>query len=76
MTVRFFFTEGHYRMDVFAHLLGEKKPNLLFSQTLDISREIATALAQPDAGVYFDWGPDSSRYLSHVEKRSPSPELE
>jgi hypothetical protein len=28
------------------------------------------------AGVYFDWGPDSSRYLPHVEKRPPSPDPE
>jgi hypothetical protein len=24
--------------------------------------------------LYFDWGPDSSRYLPHVEKRPPSPD--
>lgn len=69
----FRFTEGHYRMDVFAHLLGDKERILLFSQTLDISREVAALLEEPGAGLYFDWGPDSSRYLSHVEKRPPSP---
>jgi hypothetical protein len=72
----FHFTEGHYRLDVFAHLLGNERPLLLFSQGLDISREVAASLKEPGAGLYFDWGPDSSRYLLHVEKRSPSPDPE
>lgn len=67
----FRFTEGSYRMDVFARLLGDRERTLLFSQTLEISREIALQLTQPEAGLYFDWGPDSSRYLAHVDKRPP-----
>ena len=59
----FTFTEGHYKLDVFAHLLGDLKPIRVFSQELDISRDIATALREKNAGFYFDWGPDSSRYL-------------
>lgn len=72
----FQFTEGRYRLDVFARLLGDKKPVQLFSQELDISREIAESLKEPGTGLYFDWGPDSSRYLLHVDKRQPSPEPE
>jgi len=37
----FAFIERHYKMDVFAHLLGDKKKTRLFSQELEISREIA-----------------------------------
>jgi hypothetical protein len=55
-------------------LLGDKKQTQLFSQALDISRDLASALEEATAGVYFDWGPDSSCYLSHVERRSPSPD--
>lgn len=72
----FRFTEGRYRLDVFAHLLGDKEKRRLFSQTLEISPETGAALAEPGAGLYFDWGPDSSRYLPHVEKRPPSPDPE
>jgi hypothetical protein len=72
----FRFTEGRYRLEVFAHLLGDKEKIRLFSQTLEISAETGTALAPPSAGLYFDWGPDSSRYLPHVEKRPPSPDPE
>jgi hypothetical protein len=72
----FRFQEGPYEVEVFARLLGDKKQTRLFSQTLDISRELAASLEEPNAGVYFDWGPDSSRYLSHVESRPPSPDPE
>jgi hypothetical protein len=41
---------------------------------LEISRDTGTLLAERGAGLYFDWGPDSSRYLPHVEKRPPSPD--
>lgn len=70
----FRFSEGQYRIDVFAHLLGDRRRTLLFSQPIEISREIATQLAEPGNGLYFDWGPDASRYLPHVEKRPPSPD--
>jgi len=69
----FHFSEGEYRLDVFAKLLGDGQPIKLLSQKLDISREVAVALEQPGAGVYYDWGPDSGRYLTHVEKREPQP---
>lgn len=72
----FRFTEGHYKLDVFAHILGNRKRILLFSQMLDISRDIATELEERHAGLYFDWGPDSSRYLPHIEKRPPPPNSE
>lgn len=72
----FRFTEGHYRLDVFVHLLSDPKPIRLFSQALEISRDIATALEGKTVGLYFDWGPDASRYLAHVEKRPPSPNAE
>jgi hypothetical protein len=65
------FTAGHYRMDVFAKLLGDHRPILLFSQALEISREIGSMLEEAYTGLYFDWGPDSSRYLPHTDKRQP-----
>ena len=73
----FRFIEGHYKLEVFAHLLGDTKPIRLFFQELDISRDVASALQQESgAGLYFDWGPDSARYLPHVETRTPSPNVE
>jgi len=70
----FRFTEESYRLDVYAHLLGDKKQTLLLAQASEVSRELATALAEPNAGLYFDWGPDSSRYLPHIDTRPLSPD--
>jgi hypothetical protein len=71
----FRFIEGRYKLEVFARLLGDKTQTLLFSQNLNISRDIAISLENPKAGLYFDWGPDSMRYLAHVDQRpSPDPE--
>jgi len=69
----FHFTEGRYRLEVFAQLLGDGRRKLLFSQVLELSGEMAIRLAEPGAGVYFDWGPDSSRYLAHIDKRTTTP---
>jgi len=74
--ISFRFQEGQYKIEVFARLLGDKKQTQFFSQTLDVTRELAASLEEPSAGVYFDWGPDSSRYLPHVESRPPSPDPE
>jgi hypothetical protein len=72
----FRFTEGRYRVDVFAHLLGDKSPTRLFSQVLEVTRELAAALEERTSGLYFDWGPDSSRYLPHIDKRLSRPNAE
>jgi hypothetical protein len=72
----FRFTEGHYRIDVYVHLLGEQRATRLFSQALDITRDTAIALEEKGTGLYFDWGPDSSRYLTHVKKRPPVPDAD
>jgi hypothetical protein len=69
----FRFVEGRYRMQVFAQLLGARGRAVLFSQTLDVDREMAEQLRQEDCGLYFDWGPDSLRYLPHVAKRPALP---
>jgi hypothetical protein len=63
---------GQYHLRVHAKLLGDNAHKLLFSQKLEISPEIAASLEQPAAGLYFDWGPDSSRYLPHIELRPPN----
>jgi len=74
--VSFAFTEGQYRLDVYAHLLGDRKRIRLFSHTLEITHDAAILLIDSKAGVYFDWQPDSSQYLVHIEKQPliPHPE--
>jgi hypothetical protein len=69
----FCFIAGQYRIEVFAHLVGDQNRKLLFSQTLEVTHDIAAMLKEPHTGLYFDWGPDASRYLPHVDKPAPSP---
>lgn len=72
----FQFLAGHYKLSVYARLLGDRTPSLLFSQMLEITPDVATSLQDSGVGVYFDWGADSSRYLPHIDKRPPSPDPE
>lgn len=72
----FQFSAGHYCLDVYARLLGDRDRTLLFSQELEVTPDVAATLKEPGTGLYFDWGADSSRYLPHVEKRLPSPDSE
>jgi hypothetical protein len=67
---------GSYQLGVYARLLGDKTPKLLFTQQLEVAPDIARQLESPGAGLYFDWGPDSSRCLSHVDHRPPMPDPE
>lgn len=70
----FQFSAGRYRLAVFARILGDRKQTLLFSQELEVASDIAATLQEPGTGLYFDWGPDSARYLPHVDKRLPAPD--
>jgi len=74
--VHFQWLAGHYHLSVHAKLLGDKAPKVLFTQVLEITRDLAVQLEQPGAGLYFDWGPDSARYLPHIDERPPSPDPE
>jgi hypothetical protein len=68
------FTQGRYRIDVYAKLLGDHRKKLLFSQIVEVSSEAAVELTGSDCGLYFDWGPDSVTYLPHIDKRPPLPD--
>jgi hypothetical protein len=66
---QFSFAAGQYRLTIYAKLLGDSGPLAIFSQQLEVTDEIARQLEQPGKGLYFEWGPDSQRYLPHVEQR-------
>lgn len=68
-TGTFEFTPGSYKLEVFAHILGEKQRRLMISEVLEVTPTIAQEMRESDAGIYFDWIPDSLRYVSHVERR-------
>lgn len=65
----FSFLPGTYIVEVFAKPLGSRQL-MLFSQALEVTHTLSTALENPHAGLYFDWGPDSARYYPHVDIRA------
>jgi hypothetical protein len=66
----FQFIPGQYRLDVYAHLLGDRNRRLLFSQTLNVSEENSEAIGHNDAGLYFDWFPPEIQYRDHLDQES------
>jgi hypothetical protein len=72
----FHFSEGEYLLEVFARVVGTRAPIKLFAQRLSVTREMAAALQTPRAGLYFDWGADSGRYLHHIATKEPDPDPE
>src|SRR5580704_4227927 len=44
----FQFIPGQYRLDVYAHLLGDRNRRLLFAQTLNVSEENSEAIGHND----------------------------
>jgi len=65
---KYIFLSGEHNLEVFGSLLGEKRPILLFAQKLYLSKEFADEINNEKSGVYFDWGPDSKSYHSHLDK--------
>jgi hypothetical protein len=65
----FAFVAGEYHVEVFASIVGTKRPIHLSSITLTISDSSSLELKAADTGIYFDWGSESGQYHSHVDKR-------
>jgi len=71
---RYEFLPGEYTIEIFASLVNRHRPSMLHKVTLTLTQEQATAIKDKHAGVYFDWGPDSMTYQSHVDEH-PTPRL-
>jgi hypothetical protein len=64
----FQFIAGQYTLHVYASVLGKENPVLLHVASLTLDRDQSADMSKKGAGVYFDWGPDSKRYSSHIEQ--------
>lgn len=60
---------GDYTLEVYARLVGDVSAVKLFSTGLVISPQEAERLKQPNAGIYFDWHPESHKYYSHIDSK-------
>jgi len=64
---RFAFLKGEYTVEVFANIVGSVRPTQLASIPLSLSEAHADAILKKNAGVFYDWGPDSRSYHAHVD---------
>jgi hypothetical protein len=67
----YFFKAGEYRLEVFARIVGASRAKPLWSNSFTISEGDAAKLVQFNNAIYFDWGPDSNRYISGVRSKPP-----
>lgn len=68
------FLPGIYTLEIYASKLNSRKPSLLCSVQLSLSQEHSEVLndKSQDAGIFFDWGPDSQTYHSYIDFRPES----
>jgi hypothetical protein len=69
----FRFQESDYVLDVFAEILGDRSPTHLLSHRLSVTSAEAVELATGQCGLYFDWGPQSNQYHSHINRTPLGP---
>lgn len=65
---KFILEWGDYRLGVYAELVN-KKPRKIYTQDLTITKSQAKALLEKDAGIYFDWAPNTQTYYSHIDRQ-------
>jgi hypothetical protein len=66
---------GDHGVEVYASLVGGRRSLLLCSVRLTLTEQQATAMGGRRSGVFFDWGPDSANYHSHLDDRPKPPAL-
>lgn len=59
---------GDYRLEVYTELVN-KKPRKIYTQDLTITEPQSKALLEKDAGIYFDWAPNTQTYYSHIDRQ-------
>lgn len=67
----FEFKEGRHDLGVYAKLVGDSQGIRLWTQCLVVSAVEATRLSQENYGLYFDWGPASGQYITHLGASPP-----
>ncbi len=64
---QYVFQPGIYKLAVLANMVGNKKPIVLFSQSIELTPQESDALKDSRKSVMFIWSPDSRQYFSNIE---------
>ena len=62
------FLAGDYQLQVFVEAVDEQ-PKKIFEQKLTLTKEEESEMLNKNAGIYFDWAPNTQNYHSHVDHR-------
>ena len=62
------FIAGNYVLQVYVEIVN-KRPRKIYEQRLTITENQGEELNKSNAGIYFDWTPNTQNYLSHIDKR-------
>jgi hypothetical protein len=62
------FQSGEYLLEVFVETVA-RRPKKIFEQNLHLDNEQAKDILSKNAGIYFDWAPNTQSYLSHIDIR-------
>ncbi len=62
------FKAGRYMLEVYVRLVGNSLSKLLLAVPLEISDSEAKQIKETNRGIYFDWGPDSNQYHTHIDR--------
>jgi hypothetical protein len=63
------FLPGEYALEVYASVVNTRTVLILSRLKLLLTQEHSSAIKNKDAGLYYDWGPDSMSYHASVHMR-------
>jgi hypothetical protein len=66
----FRFRAGDYDLEVRARRVGDSDSHTLAKVSLPLSAAEEEHISKGSGGVYFDWGPESGRYHSHLDTKA------
>lgn len=66
------FLSGEYLLQLYVETV-DKSPRKIFEQRLNLTKQQEDEILSKNAGVYFDWAPNTQTYFSHVDIRGSMP---
>ena len=66
----FIFARGDCLLEMVAHVVGRKRPVLLWKGEVQLLESPFGKTIARDTAVFFNWSPEQQRYVSSVESRS------
>ena len=66
----FEFPEGMYSLELVAKILGKKRPQTLWTETLELPGPAFAEDIDPNTAIFFNWSAEQEKYIGTIEQRS------